>query len=246
MTCPRIRRVEIELVQPLPHSRQPLEVALDGDRLNAQVYAPEGRRPSEVFVLAHGAGAGQFSSFIVRLAGELSGRGIGVVTFDFPYMQQGKRAPDRAPKLESSYRAVIGEVIARNASAKLFIGGKSLGGRIASHLAAADDALAARISGLICLGYPLHPPGARERLRDAHLPRIRAPVLIVQGERDAFGSPDEIRSAIRSMSAPVDLLAIEGGDHSLSIPKRGPATQEEIYRRVEEHIVSWMGAQAKA
>ncbi len=220
-------------MQPLPHSRQPLEVAFDGDRLNAQVYAPEGRRPSEVFVLAHGAGAGQFSSFIVRLAGGLSGRGIEVVTFDFPYMQQGKRVPDRAPKLESSYRAVIGEVIARNASAKLFIGGKSLGGRIASHLAAADDALAARISGLICLGYPLHP-------------RIRAPVLIVQGERDAFGSPDEIRSAIRSMSAPVYLLAIDGGDHSLSVPKRGPASQEEIYGRVEEHIARWMGAQAKA
>lgn len=233
-------------MQPLPHSRRPLEVALDGERLNAQVYAPEGRRPPEVFVLAHGAGAGQFSSFIVRLADGLSGRGIEVVTFDFPYMRQGKKAPDRTPKLESAYRAVIGEVIARDAPAKLFIGGKSLGGRIASHLAAANDALAAQISGLVCLGYPLHPPGARERLRDAHLPRIRAPVLIVQGERDAFGSPDEIRSATRSMSAPVDLLVIDGGDHSLSVPKRGPETQEDIYRRLEEHIASWMGARPKA
>jgi predicted alpha/beta-hydrolase family hydrolase len=233
-------------VQPLPHSRQPFEVALDGDRINAQVYTAGGRRALTAFVLAHGAGAGQFSSFIVRVASGLAGRGIEVVTFDFPYMQQGKRVPDRAPKLESSYRAVISEVIARDKPPKVFIGGKSLGGRIASHLAAADDALAGQISGLICLGYPLHPPGARERLRDAHLPRIRSPVLIVQGERDAFGSPDEIRSAIRTMSAPVDLLAIAGGDHSLSVPKRGPVTQEEIYRRVEEHIASWMAARAKA
>ena len=226
-------------------SRHPFQVEVEGDRLAAQVYQLESGRASSMLVLAHGAGAGQFSSFIVRFATGLAKRGIHVVTFNFPYMERGKKVPDRAPKLENAYRAIIGAVFERFASVSLFIGGKSLGGRIASHLAAAEDELAGRIAGLVCLGYPLHAPGSPV-LRDAHLPRIRAPVLIVQGERDAFGRPEEIRSAIRSMSARVQLLPIDGGDHSLSVPKGGPVPQEEIYRRVEAEIANWMGGIASA
>ncbi len=221
-------------------SRQPLQVEVDGDRVTAQVYAAESETMSSTFVLAHGAGAGQFSPFVVRFARGIAQRGIRVITFDFSYMQHGKKAPDRAPKLESTYRAVVRQG-APNGRGKLFIGGKSLGGRIASHLAAADDELARRLCGLICLGYPLHAPG-QARLRDAHLPQIRAPVLIVQGERDAFGTPEEIRTAIRAMSAPVKLFVVEGGDHSLAVPKSGPRTQEEIYRLVEDEIIGWMAS----
>ncbi len=223
-------------------ARQPFQVETNGDRVTAQLYAPEGERPRSTFVLAHGAGAGQFSSFIVRFATGLAKRHIQVVTFDFPYMERGKRAPDRAPALEASYRAVVGEVLARHSPGSLFIGGKSLGGRIASQLAAADDELAKKLAGLICLGYPLHPPGLPNRLRDTHLPRIQTPMLIVQGERDAFGSPDEIRAAIRSMKGRAQLFVVEGGDHSLSVPKSSPVPQEEIYRRVEDEIASWMRA----
>ena len=223
-----------------PVSRQPLTVELeDGDRVTAQVYARESEPPSSSLVLAHGAGAGQFSPFIVLFARAFAHRGIRVITFDFPYMQHGKRAPDKAPKLESTYRAVLGQTTPTGAPGKLFIGGKSLGGRIASHLAAAQDELAQRLSGLVCLGYPLHAPG-QTRLRDAHLPAIRAPVLIVQGERDAFGTPVEIRTAMKAMSAPVRLFVVEGGDHSLSVPKSSKKTQEEIYRLVEEEIIGWM------
>src|SRR5262249_28250556 len=136
-------------------ARQPLTVELeDGDRVTAQVYAREGEPPSSSLVIAHGAGAGQLSPFIVHFARALARRGIRVITFDFPYMQHGKRVPDKAPKLESAYRAVLGRTAPAGAPAKLFIGGKSLGGRIASHLAAAQDELAERLSGLVCLGYP--------------------------------------------------------------------------------------------
>ncbi len=223
-------------------SRRPLTVKLeDGDRVTAQIYASEGEPASSSLVLAHGAGAGQFSPFIVRFARAFSRRGLRVITFDFPYMQHGKRVPDKAPKLESTYRAVLGQATPAYAPAKLFIGGKSLGGRIASHLAAAQDELAGRLSGLLCLGYPLHAPG-QARLRDAHLPAIRAPVLIVQGERDAFGTPEEIRRAMKAMSTPVRLFVVENGDHSLSVPKRGEKTQEEIYRLVEDEITGWMAS----
>jgi uncharacterized protein len=225
-----------------PVSRQPLTIELeDGDRVTAQVYAGESEPPSSSLVLAHGAGAGQFSPFIVRFARAFARRGIRVITFDFPYMQHGKRAPDKAPKLESTYRAVLGQTTPADAAGKLFIGGKSLGGRIASHLAAAVDELAQRLSGLVCLGYPLHAPGQTRR-RDAHLPAIRAPVLIVQGERDAFGTPEEIRTAMKAMSAKVRLFVVEGGDHSLSVPKSGKRTQEEVYRLVEEEISGWMAS----
>jgi predicted alpha/beta-hydrolase family hydrolase len=221
-------------------ARRPFQVEVDGDRVTAQLYAPEREASTSTLVLAHGAGAGQFSSFIVRFATELAKRDIEVVTFDFPYMEIGKKAPDRGPVLEGAYCAVIREVLAHHSPGSLFIGGKSLGGRIASQLAAAEDEVAEKLAGVICLGYPLHPPGQPNRLRDAHLRRIRAPMLIVQGERDAFGSPDEIRAAIHPMKARVQLFVVEGGDHSLSVPKSSSVPQEDIYRRVEDEIARWM------
>ena len=231
-----IRRGEEDTVE-MSVARQPVTVELeDGDRVTAHVYAGEG--PSSSVVLAHGAGAGQLSPFIVRFARGLARRGIQVITFDFSYMQEGRRVPDKAPRLESTYRAVVRRT-APDTAGKLFIGGKSLGARIASHLAAADDPLAGRLAGLICLGYPLHAPG-QSRWRDAHLPAIRAPVLIVQGERDAFGTPEELRRATAAMSAPVRLFVVEGADHSLSVPKRAGRSQEEIYQLVEDELVDWI------
>jgi predicted alpha/beta-hydrolase family hydrolase len=99
----------------------------------------------------------------------------------------------------------------------VFIGGKSMGGRMATHLAAASDATAAALSGLVLLGYPLHPPGKPEQLRVEHLERIKVPMLIIQGERDPFGSPDELRPHFASLGDRVTIHAVSGGDHSLVI-----------------------------
>jgi predicted alpha/beta-hydrolase family hydrolase len=137
-----------------------------------------------------------------------------------------KSAPDRPPVLEQSFREVVAAARRWSKATRLFIGGKSMGGRIATHLAAQGlDSL----SGVICFGYPLHPPGKPEQLRVAHLPSITVPVLIIQGERDAFGTPDELRPHLEGMKADMRLHVIPRGDHSLSVRGRTPGeTQSEL------------------
>lgn len=182
-------------------------------------------------VLAHGAGAPQSHPFMVDMAGRIAALGVDVVTFDFLYMGQGRKLPDRTAVLEATWVAAIASVRARlgpspRGRSRLFCGGKSMGGRIASHVAAeAGDKL--RIRGLVFLGYPLHPPGKPLARRDAHLPTIAAPMLFVQGERDPFGDAKEMRALVRKLSH-ATLHVVPGGDHSLALAKKlGPAAQEE-------------------
>jgi predicted alpha/beta-hydrolase family hydrolase len=124
----------------------------------------------------------------------------------------------------------------------VFIGGKSMGGRIATHLAAAagSEAAANGISGLVLLGYPLHPPGKPDQLRAAHLEKIRVPVLFVQGSRDPFGTPAELQPVVEQLSADVTLHVVENGDHSLAPPKKGPLTVDQIYGDLQDTIVDWL------
>jgi uncharacterized protein len=160
-------------------------------------------------VLAHGAGAPMDSPFLATMARGLAGRGLRVVRFEFPYMrvrrERGERKPpDRQPVLLEAWREVIERL---GGGGELVVGGKSLGGRIASMVA---DEMGAR--GLVCLGYPFHPPNAPDRLRTAHLRDLRTPSLIVQGTRDPFGSPAEIESY--DLSPAIRLVFLEDGDHS--------------------------------
>lgn len=208
--------------------------------MTALVYSPpEPSRRAATLILAHGAGAPQSSAFMVDFARGLARRGCQAVTFNFPYTEQGRRLPDRAPTLEACFRDVIAAIRARAdlATGPLVIGGKSMGGRIASHLAAQG---LADLAGLVALGYPLHPPGRPEQLRALHLARIRQPMLIVQGSRDAFGTPEELRPALAPLGATATLQVVEGGDHSFKVPKRGPITQEEVFERVQDEIAGWI------
>jgi predicted alpha/beta-hydrolase family hydrolase len=218
-----------------------------GDRdMKALVYrADVSRRLGVTLVLAHGAGAGMSSRFIVRFASGLAARGVDVLTFNFLYVEQNRKVPDRTPVLEACYRALIaaGRTFAPFASNRLFIGGKSMGGRIASHLAAANDETAAAISGVVMLGYPLHPPGKPDQLRVAHLPDIRVPMLIVQGERDPFGTPDEVRRHVERLAAPVTLHVVERGDHSLALPKGAALTTDQMYENLQDLIAEWLSKQ---
>src|SRR5262245_2506351 len=185
-----------------------VDVAPAGHVTSLVYKAAQQNRLGVCLVLAHGAGANQKSPFMVRFATALAARGIDAVTFNFLYTEERRRLPDRNDALEACWRAVIerfrGSV--RGGADKLVIGGKSMGGRIASQVAAGTPD---GISGLVLLGYPLHPPGKPQQLRVRHLPGIRAPMLIVQGERDAFGTPEELRPVIVNLAAPVELYVVE-------------------------------------
>jgi uncharacterized protein len=169
----------------------------------------------------------------------LAARGIDMVTFDFLYREQGRRIPDPNDRLEACWRAVIDAVRDRMASdhAELAIGGKSMGGRIASQVAAAGIT---DLAGLVFLGYPLHPPGRPDRLRAKHLPDIKASMLFVQGSRDTLGTPDELRPIVTSLAPPADLYVVEGGDHSFKVRKGGDVSQQDIYRAIQDHIAAWL------
>ena len=220
----------------------------DRDSVTALLYpASKKERKGITLILGHGAGANQLHPFMQTFAEGLAARGVDVLTFNFVYMEQGRHVPDQKAKLESCYRAVIeaAESHSRLKTNQIAIGGKSMGGRIASQVAAAIQTGAVgdspAIAGLVFLGYPLHPPGNPEKLRDAHLVQIKSPMLFVQGSRDAFGSTEEIRSLIRRLKLPATLQAIESGDHSLKVPKSSGLTQEQVYESAMDQIVSWLG-----
>jgi hypothetical protein len=171
---------------------------------------------TSALVLAHGAGGGQTSRFIVEAANAFAARGITVATFDFPYITQGRSVPDKGPVLEAHWRTVIEEVRRHPSFAglPLVIGGKSMGGRIASQVAAQQ---VEGIAGLVYLGYPLHPPGRPEQRRDRHLPDITEPMLFVQGTRDQFGTAAEIRELLPRLNPRTTLFEVPDGDHSFKV-----------------------------
>jgi predicted alpha/beta-hydrolase family hydrolase len=199
---------------------------------------PAQEKANITILLGHGAGSGQTSGFMVKFAEALAARGLDAVTFNFLYTERGRKVPDPGPRLEECYRAVISTVQKHPslAGSKLIIGGKSMGGRIASQVAAAG---VEGLSGLVFLGYPLHPPGKPDQLRDKHLPRISAPMLFVQGSRDAFGTPEELKGVFPRLTAPHTLLAIENGDHSFKVPKKGQISQEQVYSNILDEISRW-------
>jgi len=206
-------------------------------QLGAHTYPAEDAARA-LFVFAHGAGAGQHHPFMAGVSKALAVRGIDVVTFDFPYKRLQKSAPDRPPVLEQSFREVVAVARRWSQADRLFIGGKSMGGRIATHLAAQG---LESLSGVVCLGYPLHPPGKPQQLRVAHLPSIAVPVLVIQGERDTFGTPDELRPHLEAMKAEVHLHVIPRGDHSLTVRSRPAA---ETYIELAEIAASFIAPTA--
>jgi predicted alpha/beta-hydrolase family hydrolase len=180
---------------------------------------------------------------MTAMATNLAARGIDVVTFDFDYIHEGRKVPDRAPVLESRFGSAIDWALGQHgfASHRLLIGGKSMGGRMATHLAAAGFVARAGsgpgLSGVVSLGYPLHPPGKPQQVRTAHLGAIRAPWLIVQGSRDTFGTPDELRPVIATLSAPVTLHVVEGGDHSFAVSR---TPRDTVLASVADTIAAWV------
>ncbi len=202
--------------------------------MDLKVYRSD--KPFAALVLAHGAGAGQLSSFMVETAQGFARRGVSTATFDFPYIVARRKVPDRAPVLEQAWRAAIDAARTQFGELPLFIGGKSMGGRIATHVAA--QKIGGALKGVLLLGYPLHPPGRPEQRRDAHLPDIEEPMLFVQGEKDTFGGTDEINALLPRLHD-ATIYEIRGGDHSFRVPG-GRLKQTEILESALSAATEWM------
>jgi predicted alpha/beta-hydrolase family hydrolase len=212
-----------------------------GDAATTALLYPAETQARAAIVLGHGAGAPQTHPWMVAVARMLAARGVDVVTFNFLYTERKRRMVDRPPVLEGTWRAVVAAVGARDdvMHERLFAGGKSMGGRIATQVAAQDGA-AWPVRGLVLLGYPLHPPGNPEKLRDAHLPDVRVPMLFVQGERDAFGTREEMAPLVdrlKSRNSGTQLYVVEGGDHSLATRRGRASAGDGVLATVADEVV---------
>jgi predicted alpha/beta-hydrolase family hydrolase len=195
--------------------------------------------PGPLFLFAPGAGAPAIHPWMQRWGRHLQEIGE-VETFDYPYMREGRKRPDRLPQLIAAHRQALENArTKRGIEGPTFLIGKSMGGRIGCHLA-----LEEKVDGLVCLGYPLCAMGDRDRLRDEVLRALRTPILFVQGTRDTLCPLDLLESVRAEMKAPSILHLVEGGDHSLGVAKRqleaSGETQEEVDRRILESIARFV------
>ena len=187
-----------------------------------RVPAPRRRSPSPVLVVAPGAGSTLDHPFLKGFAERIGGNGISTLRFNFHYQERGRKSPDPEQTLRDAWLAAFEEAAERAKGAPVFAGGKSLGGRIAS-MCLADGMPAA---GLVFLGYPLHPPGKPERIRDEHLYRIDAPMLFIQGTRDPFAQPELLAKVLKKLGDRAQHVPIDGGDHSFRVPGKKPSDRD--------------------
>jgi predicted alpha/beta-hydrolase family hydrolase len=213
------------------------KVAVGTDETTAVYEPPTSGAERAVYVCAHGAGGNMSDRGMLASANALRGRGIGVVRYNFVYSEKKSGRPDRMPKLMETVAAVVDRVRAELAPRMLIIGGRSMGGRAASMLAA--EGVAA--DGLLLLAYPLHPAGAPEKLRVEHLPQIRMPVLFLSGTRDALCTPALMERAVATMTAPVEMHWVDGADHSFHVLKSSGRTDGQVMEEIAETSSGWVG-----
>lgn len=183
-----------------------------------------------LLILGHGAGGDMNDPVLAAVAGALSTGGISVLRFNFPYREAGRRAPGAQSASEQCYREVADAV--RSDDVPLYLGGKSYGGRMATHIVA-DGYPAA---GLVLLSYPLHPPGRFDKVRDEHLPRISVPMLFVQGTKDTFARSDLLEATLGRLPKATH-VALDGGDHGLKVARR---KREDVAREIAHAILAFV------
>jgi uncharacterized protein len=189
-------------------------------------------------VLGHGAGSNRQSPFLLALAEALAASGRRAILYNFPYTEAGRRLPDKNPVLEAAARAVAAAAREMGAS-RVVLGGRSMGGRIASQIVAGGTPA----DGLVLLGYPLHPPMKPETLRDRHLPLIEAPMLFVQGTRDAFARPDLLAATLETLGAKAWVHRVEDGDHSFAVRKKSTGrSASDVTAEVHRAVLEWLDA----
>jgi len=191
---------------------------------------------SSVLILAHGAGADMNHEYMAYFADKLGSADLAVARFNFRYTDEKRRAPDKQPVLEDTYREAVQQVADERSPRSLFIGGKSMGGRIGSHIVAGGT----QADGLLYLGYPLHPPGRPERIRDAHLGDIKAPQLFVEGTRDPFCPLGTLAEVIGKRKLKADVVVIDDGDHSLKVRKSSGRSTKQAWDEAIGAIATWI------
>jgi predicted alpha/beta-hydrolase family hydrolase len=211
-------------------------VAVDEEETTAvfEPGAPLGGRA--VFVCAHGVGGHLEDRGMVRLAAVLRARGFALVRFNFLYREKGSDRPDPMPRLKRCLGAVVARTRKELGPRSLIIGGRSMGGRAASMLAA--DGMAC--DALLLLAYPLHPAGKPEQLRDAHLPQIKAPVLCFNGTRDVLCRRDLMENVLATVRSPWEMHWLEGADHSFRLGKSSGRTDAEVLDEVGDVSQRWL------
>lgn len=208
-----------------------------GADTTSAIYEPSTNGPDQaVFCCAHGAGGNMGDRGMLATAKALRANGFGVVRFNFLYKERKSGRPDPMPKLKETTAAVVAHVRTALNPARLVIGGRSMGGRAASMLAA--DGFGA--DGLLLLAYPLHPAGQPEKLRDAHLPVITMPVLCVNGTRDALCTRDLMERALTTVTAPWTMHWEDGADHSFHVLKSSGRTDAEVMDAIGTAAQTWL------
>jgi hypothetical protein len=207
---------------------------------SAVLLTPSGEKKDVAVIIAHGAGNDLYNPLLSAFAEGLSRGGYPALRFNFLYREQGRKMPDKEEILVETWQAAFRFMKESSGLQKMRVvaAGKSLGGRIASQ-AAAEGVLP--VAGLIFLGYPLHPSTDKEKMRDSHLYRIGIPMLFFAGTRDLLCDLDRLKRVLGRLRADWDLMVIEGGDHSFHVPRSTGIDDEEIYKRIVEKTLEWLG-----
>jgi uncharacterized protein len=217
-------------------SARELRFAVEGGgEVSALLVRPA--KPRWLLVLAHGAGAGMTHPFLEALVGELSAAGIATFRYQFPYMEQRRRAPDRPPVLTAAVTAAVHAAQKAAPGLPLMAGGKSMGGRMTS--TAASQHPLDQVRGLVFFGFPLHPPGQPSIKRADHLAKVSVPMLFLQGTRDTFAGLDLLRPVCAKLGSLATLHVIESADHSFHVLKSSGKTDAEVLHELAQTTATW-------
>lgn len=207
-----------------------------GTRITAELDPGDAPEPAPVCILAHGAGGHMADRGMLALAAQFCRRGLHVVRFNFPYSERGSRRPDPMPVLQECIAAVAARAADEIPATQWIIGGRSMGGRAASMLAAQGFTC----DGLLLLAYPLHPAGKPERLRDAHLARITVPVLCINGTRDPLCRRDLMDATVEHLAPNWRMHWLDGADHSFHVPKASGTTAARVMDEIGAATIAWL------
>jgi len=215
-------------------------IPFEDDSVTGVFEAPDGPARASAVLLANGAGYHLDSPWMAEVGAGLVAAGFPTLRFNYLYRERALRAgrekpPDRTPVLEAAHAAALAALVERAAGRRVLLAGKSLGGRMSTHLAAKGE----RCAGLVLFGYPLHPPKRPDKLRSEHLAAIAQPALFLQGTRDELADLELLRPALARYGGQVTLEVIEGADHGFHVPKRSGRTDEEVRAALVARVARW-------